>query len=217
MQMTYETFNPNEVEKFKDDVQTFILKQDLKNIKILKATKGILAIVDKDMTDFIDRHKWYGLPTNSGVYAVANIGGKRQYLQNYIWEKKTGKKQKHITFHNKLTVDCRFHNLLGTSRLAVMCNRRGKSGTTSQFKGVSFEEKSELWRVAIQIKGIRYSFGRYKNEQKAALVYDAGARILMGKMAFQNFRGSRINKEADEIAKKYIESRRARMSSQSNV
>ena len=68
-----------------------------------------------------------------------------------------------------------------------MYHRRCKSGPTSKFKGVCFEPINDTWRVAVQVKGVRYTFGTYKNERKAAMVYDAGARFLMGNLAYQNF------------------------------
>lgn len=211
MQANYNFKNVDEVEKFKEDVQAYILKQDLSAIKVLKATQGISAIVDKDIAPLVAAHRWYGNVNEGGVYAVTDIDGKRQYLQNFVWENKTGKKEKHITFQNKLTVDCRFENLIGSSRRAVMYHRRGKSGTTSKFKGVCFEPINETWRVAVQVKGLRYTFGNYKNERKAAMVYDAGARFLMGKLAYQNFPESNATREADKIAKRYITARKARI------
>ena len=83
----------DEVEKFKEDVQAYILKQDLSAIKVLKATQGISAIVDKDIASLVAAHRWYGNVNEGGVYAVTNIDGKRQYLQNFVWENKTGKKE----------------------------------------------------------------------------------------------------------------------------
>ena len=201
----------DEVEKFKEDVQVFILKQNLSEIEIVKTSKGFSAIIDKDITSIVKEHRWYGNVNEGGVYAVADIEGKRQYLQNFIWEKKTGRKEKHITFQNKLTMDCRFNNLIGSSRRAVMYHRRGKSGTTSKFKGVCFDPVYELWRVAVQVKGVRYSFGKHKNERKAAMIHDSGARLLMGKLAYQNFPESSETKEADAIAKRYITARKARI------
>ena len=176
----------DELEKFKKDVQNFILKQDLSKLYVLKTSRGFSALVDKDIKETVLKHKWYTITNLGGVYAVADIDKKRQYLQNYIWEVTTGRKTKHITFNNKLSLDCRFENLLGTSRRAVMHNRRGKSGTTSEFKNVWFRPSDGKWRVSVQVKGIRYYFGVHEDEVEAAEIADAGARLLVGKLAFLN-------------------------------
>ena len=77
MQANYNFKNVGEVEKFKEDVQVYILKQDLSAIKVLKATQGISAIVDKDIASLVAVHRWYGNVNEGGVYAVTNIDGKR--------------------------------------------------------------------------------------------------------------------------------------------
>ena len=43
----------DELEKFKKDVQNFILKQDLSKLYVLKTSRGFSALVDKDIIGLV--------------------------------------------------------------------------------------------------------------------------------------------------------------------
>lgn len=58
-------------------------------------------------------------------------------------------------------------------------NTRSKSGSTSKYKGVSWNKKSGKWQVSIGLNGNRY-LGMFSDENTAALVYNEKAKELFG-------------------------------------
>ena len=200
----------DEVEKFKEDVQVFILKLDDNEIEIINTSKGYPAIIDKDIADEVKKYRWYGNDNLGGAYALRKIKKENQYLQNFVWKLKTGRQEDQITFKNKLTVDCRIKNLAGGSRTNVMNNRRPKRETSSEYKGVCFDKITEKWRAHIRPANIYYTLGKYENEEKAAKVYDSAAKILLDD-PYLNFKNDTETEEADAIAKRYIDLRKARI------
>ena len=209
----FRNYNFNEIdelEKFKEDVQVFILKLDKSKVEVIKTSKGYPVIIDKDIADEVKKYTWYGNDNLGGAYALRKIKKENQYLQNFVWKLKTGRQEDHITFKNKLTVDCRIKNLAGGSRKNVMNNRRPKRETTSEYKGVCFDKITEKWRAHIRPDNIYYTLGSYENEENAAKVYDSAAKILLDD-PYLNFKNDTETEEADRIAKRYIDLRRARI------
>ena len=147
------------------------------------------ALIDKKYADEVRQYRWYGTVNDGGIYASSDIDGKRIYLQNFIYEKKTGIKAHGVSFENKVLSDCRFANLRGVSRTEVMNNRRPKINTASKFKGIRWDPVTEKWRVEIRRKGEYFYLGRFDKEKEefAAKVYDAAASKLMVGSAYLNF------------------------------
>ena len=66
-----------------------------------------------------------------------------------------------------------------------MRNRKGKSETSSQFKGVRLYYGK--WRGEIMGGDAQIYLGQYDSEEYAAKVYDAAAWIIFGAAAHYNF------------------------------
>lgn len=60
-------------------------------------------------------------------------------------------------------------------------------GTTSRFKGVSWNKRDRVWQVVMQVDGRLKRIGGYKDETVAARAYDDAAFAQWGEFAWLNF------------------------------
>ena len=99
-------------------------------------------------------------------------------------------KIKQVSFENKCSFDCRSVNLKHrVGRKAVMRNRRGKSGSSSEYKGVRKREQTtgpDKFSAEIFDGHRRIGLGTYSEELEAARMYDAAAWLLFQNAAFTN-------------------------------
>lgn len=78
-------------------------------------------------------------------------------------------------------------NLRECTNAQNMLNSRSRKGSTSSYKGVSFENQTKRWRAQIVLNGKHTSIGRFDDEINAAIAYDRKATQLFGKFARLNF------------------------------
>ncbi len=204
-----------EVKKLSQEMHELYLKLNGNEyLKIPLNNKDLFAIVDKYFEKALKVYKWTAQVSETGVYAFTTIEKKRFYLHTFILEKlalKSKKPIRNVTFKNKLTLDCRFDNLIGYNRTNVMTNRRGKSNTTSKYKGVLKRKEDRFWTSHLRDKKLGFVYlGKHKDEDYAAAVYDAASFKIWGKNAYQNFPDNK-NLEAIKIAERYIERRKKRL------
>jgi hypothetical protein len=82
--------------------------------------------------------------------------------------------------------NCRL-NLRICTRQENQRNTAKHGGTTSRFKGVSFDRRLRKWGAAIQAGGKRIWLGYFTDEAEAARAYDRAAVELFGEFARLNF------------------------------
>lgn len=70
-------------------------------------------------------------------------------------------------------------------------NSRKRGGTTSQYKGVSWFQRTGKWHAEIQAHGQRHYLGYFYEETEAAAAYDAAAIEIWGEFAQVNLHGRR--------------------------
>jgi hypothetical protein len=94
-----------------------------------------------------------------------------------------------------------------TGRQAAMRNRKGKSNTTSQYKGVRKRVQNEkvTWRSQIMDGKRNINLVAYETEDYAAKVYDAAAWMLFGADAHYNFSVGTPSQQHKEQASAHIE------------
>lgn len=77
---------------------------------------------------------------------------------------------------------------LRTATHAENQHNRGKGyGSTSGYKGVTWEKSCGKWRAQIGVNGEKTFLGRFDNIEEAARAYDEAARELHGEFAKTNF------------------------------
>lgn len=61
-----------------------------------------------------------------------------------------------------------------------------RKDTSSNYRGVSYSKKKNLWRAGITIDGRSINLGDFKTEVAAALAYNKAAKKYFGKNGYQN-------------------------------
>ena len=144
------------------------------------------CFIDKVDYEQVRRHRWWALQ-------------RRKDRTAYCWTKIAGRK---VSLHRFLcpqwpVIDHKDHNGLnnrrsnlreanGSQNLAnVKKYRRG----SSQYKGVHWSKKEQVWISQITPRGKRKLLGRFTSELEAAKAYDAAATVEFGEFASLNFSG----------------------------
>ena len=200
------------IEQFRATVRTHAETLDQGKIALLETSRDLQAIVDKKLVNQIDRYRWYAVISGGNhVYAVADIDGSRIAMQRFVLALATEqdpKDVKHVTFRNKLTLDCRLENLVSKAdRQAVMMNRKPKRNTSSKFKGVIKHQQKDggvVWRTQIKGPDGSMSVGTYHDEETAARAYDAAAALLFREAGFRNFPEEPLDSDLLENARARI-------------
>lgn len=159
-------------------------------MKTIRLSQGLVAVVDDDDYDRVSRFKWSATRHGKVVYAQRKIKtplGRstslllHRFLMNVV--------------NPKIYVDHRDHDGLNCKKSNLrLCvpgendgNQMKKHGTSSRYKGVSWDSGRKTWRAQITIRGRVRFLGRYDSEEDAAIMYDAAARSAFGEFAHTNF------------------------------
>jgi hypothetical protein len=156
-------------------------------MKEIELSQGKTALVDDDLFDELNKHKWhYALG-----YARRNVrleNGKRKivFMHRVIADTQEGYETDHI---NGDTLDNRRYNLRNCTKSQNQWNinkGRGKS----KYRGVHFHKtkrhKTGYWVARINVNGKRISIGYFKTEKEAALSYNEAAIKYHGEYAKLN-------------------------------
>ena len=109
----------------------------------------------------------------------------KDWSKNLLFDKiPEGRIVDHIN-GNKL--DNRLCNLRFVSPRENIANSSSKSGSTSKYKGVSFDTSRSKWISSIQINGKTKHLGRFESEEEAAKAYDKASYAEYGVYARLNF------------------------------
>ena len=111
-------------------IHHIIETMDQEKYAFIVLTKGYRAIVDREFYDNIKPYRWHAVaqPRQPGSAYARTTQIKRDgvvtlhnYVLSFYLHGKYDPSVKHVSFNNKLTLDCRLVNLLkNTSRQAVM-------------------------------------------------------------------------------------------------
>ena len=146
-------------------------------------------MVDSEDFKRLNKHKWYALESEKTFYAVRNIGWPNQRRVRMHREILRVPINLETDHRNSCGLDNRKQNLRVCTKAQNQHNQHLRQGTTSQYKGVSWHKKSNLWITYIRCNGKGYYLGTYKNEVEAAKAYDKKAKELFGEFAHLNFSG----------------------------
>ena len=140
-------------------------------MKTIKLTQGKEAIVDDDMFEELNKHKW--CYKKDGGYAVRSQYiklGVNKYTSKHIWMHRIinntpdGMSTDHI---NMRKLDNRRCNLRSCNQSVNGINRGEPINNTSGYKGVSIDPWTGQWRAEIGINGKKHKLGRFDNIEDA--------------------------------------------------
>ena len=151
--------------------------------------RGLVMLIDADDLPMIDGCSVFPNLTRIGYYAQTWLRGDGRLRKVGIHRLILGVDDPEwfVDHINGDTLDNRRSNLRLVSKRQSTFNTRSRLGSSSRFKGVSFDSRLKRWMTQIQVNGETLYLGRYQSEQDAARAYDAAAREHFGEYAYLNF------------------------------
>lgn len=122
-------------------------------------------------------------------YRRVRVDGKYHYIHRLVWILHTEKEVPDGLFIDHINgkrADNRIENLRLATATENQHNKLRQSNGTSNYKGVWFDSKKNVWKAAIRLEAKRYYIGQFNTELEAALAYDALALEFQGPFAKLN-------------------------------
>lgn len=148
-------------------------------MKTIPLTKSMVAIVDDEDCERLNRWKWYAEPTPRGYYAARKPPTGKVYMHREIARPAKGLQVDHA---NGDGLDNRRENLRACTPSQNLCNGRVRCDSASGRRGVHFHKASRLWVAYAKING--RTLARYfKTEVEAIRARPAIAAEVQGSFA----------------------------------
>lgn len=162
--------------------------QDYTGAVSLLLSKGKSTLIDADDYHFVIEWKWYALQRG---YIVSVDGQSRIRLHRLLTDAPSGLSVDHI---NGNPLDNRRRNLRICTQVENCRNARkpkaqaGRSGPTSQYKGVSRRPHlvARPWQAQIRVDDKVIYLGTFMHEDEAAAAYNSAALCYFGQFARLN-------------------------------
>lgn len=157
-------------------------------------TQGMVALVDQADYEFLMQWNWHARKGDAfdKYYATRAVhipaGDKKRkqtsiQMHNVIMPPPEGMEIDHI---NSNSLDNRRCNLRACTHLQNRWNSRPQHGSSSKYKGVSFQKATNYYKAYIIVRGIYKHLGCYPDENDAARAYNRAARVEHGEYAKLN-------------------------------
>jgi hypothetical protein len=150
------------------------------DVKRIPVGNGFYAYVDAADYEWLSQWTWQ----LCGGYAVRWKNKKRVYMHREIMQPPPGMIVDHIN-HNKL--DNTRPNLRVCTRRENGRNKAKHPGSSSRFRGVSYNKNMRKWSAMLQSVGGYVWLGYFTDEVEAARAYDRAAVEHFGEYAHLNF------------------------------
>lgn len=161
-------------------------------MQLAALTRGKFTEVSDEDATYLRQWRWYCSNTGYAVRTTGKGSQKREFrMHRVIVERITGEpildgyEVDHIDGN---PLNNQRENLRLVTHAQNLRNKKAHSGSTSHFKGVSWDKASNKWRACIYgERNTTVHLGRFVSEEEAARAYDAKARELYGEYARLNF------------------------------
>ncbi len=158
----------------------------------IKLTKGMIAIVDDEIYDYLSQWKWcstsYGYAgrgVSKGSRSKGTLKIKGLLMHRVIWEYFNGKIPDGFNIDHK--DQNKLNNTLDNIRLATRSqngiNRNNFSHNTSGYKGITWHIGMKKWRAQIVHQAVNYHLGYFDDIEVAVCVRRAKEIELFGDYA----------------------------------
>lgn len=164
-------------------------------------TKGFVALINEAdwqklcTVEFSDGFVWRGRICDKpwcvcrpyNLYAMTRVSSKHcVYLHRAVMDARADQRIDHVSGNglDNRRVNLRFASLQENNRNSA---KPRSPKATSQFKGVTFDPRRNIYYARIRIGDRQKYLGATKTEEEAARIYDAKALELFGQFARLNF------------------------------
>lgn len=154
---------------------------------------NLYALIDEEDAELVNQYRWF-LNASHCVertiyYAVAHgprRNGPRDFfaMHRIIVGAPPTVEVDHI---NGDGLDNRRSNLRQCTSSQNKWNFTKRDGTSSRFRGVTWNRVTRKWRAQLQVKGKQITIGDFQDEEAAAAAYDGMARKHFGEFGTYNF------------------------------
>ena len=157
----------------------------------LPLSRGYFTIIDPIDAD-LGEFKWSFLSTGYAYKIIAKINQKTvcYLLHRVILERVIERplvKGEYVDHINRDKLDNRRSNLRIATATQNSINKGRENGSTSEHKGVCWDNTKKRWLAQIGKQNKNYYIGVFKDEKQAAKAYDKRAKELFGEFAYLNF------------------------------
>ncbi len=155
-------------------------------MKEIPLTQGYVALVDDGDYEELMQHKWCVHLSRAGACVVRydpSGSGHLIHMHRQIMGAVPGQPIDHRN-HNRL--DNRRANIRNCTPSQNSANARKRPGTSSRYKGVSWDKRTGKWHSRITVDHCRIHLGRFGDEREAACAYNREARVRFKEFALLN-------------------------------
>ncbi len=157
-------------------------------MKELSLTKGKFALIDDEDYYIISFFTWYAAKDENTFYANTSVRLNNKLIilrmHRFLLNLKSGEQVDHRDGNG---LNNQKANLRICTHSQNCMNMKGHKNSTSKFKGVSWNKRYNRWVAQICLNRNIIFLGYFKNEVKAAGIYDTKAKELFGNFARLNF------------------------------
>jgi hypothetical protein len=142
------------------------------------------TIVDADMADYLNQWDW-SISKDGYAIRMATVNEKRVtiYMHREINKTPAGMETDHINGDRLYNLRS---NLRTCSPRENRCNRQKMNGTSSRYKGVSWNKGVQKWIAKIKVNQKGIHLGVFDSEIEAAKAYNKVAKQVFGEFARLN-------------------------------
>jgi hypothetical protein len=160
-------------------------------MKTIPLTQGKVALVDDDLFDELNQHKWFAHHRDKTYYAERHVtlpDGKKTIcaMHNEIFRLRDEPITGTIDHRDRNGLNNQRDNLRDATKAQQTYNRGKSRRNKSGYIGVHWVKGDGNWRAAVRFGGKSHSVGRYDDPFSAAWVRDQFARQHYGEFASLN-------------------------------
>ncbi len=149
--------------------------------KIWKPT--LYALIDDSDYDFLSKFDWWPNKCSNKIYAATWLNGKNIYMHQLLLPCEISLTPDHI---NGNGLDNQRFNLRLATHSQQMMNRKKRKGCSSDYKGVYWDKRLQLWVARLKKNKILLEIGHFYFELDAAQAYNRVAKQEFGEFASLN-------------------------------
>lgn len=154
-------------------------------VRAIPLSKGLYTLVDETDYEYLNQWNWYARSGDGCVYASRSNSKAKIAINMHVvlLPAPDGKEPDHIDGDS---LNNRRNNLRLVTHQENMWNRKPVTGSSSKFKGVSWQTATQYWKAYIKINEKQVHLGCFWDEVDAAIAYNKAAKALHGEFAKLN-------------------------------